>query len=276
MGIILSIITVNLNNKIGLQKTIESVVNQTFNDYEFIIIDGGSDEGSTKVIKEYEDKITFWCSEKDSGIYNAMNKGISHSNGGYLLFLNSGDSLVNEKVLEKVFNINQDKDILLGNCNIWEKEQIIFTTDFNQNLTLRNFYKSTIPHQSAFIKKSLFEQYGLYDENYKIHGDFEFWLRTIIKQNCTVENLNILITDYNNEGFSTKIENKYISNLEVKRIFSEYIPERVLKDYEFWLHEKKEMKALYWIKSKPIFYSLNKFVYTIAGKISLIRKSISN
>ncbi|MEP7170167.1 MAG: glycosyltransferase, partial [Bacteroidota bacterium] len=99
-----SIITVNLNNAAGLKKTIESVVTQTFNDVEYIIIDGASTDGSKEVIKNYETKISYWVSEKDTGIYNAMNKAIKKAKAEYCLFLNSGDSLTNKKVLNDVSN----------------------------------------------------------------------------------------------------------------------------------------------------------------------------
>ena len=95
-----SIITVNYNNRDGLRATIESVVNQTYRDYEFIVIDGGSTDGSTDVLKEFDDKITYWVSEPDKGIYNGMNKGIAKATGDYLNFMNSGDCFYNEKVLE--------------------------------------------------------------------------------------------------------------------------------------------------------------------------------
>ncbi|MDR2910496.1 MAG: glycosyltransferase [Bacteroidales bacterium] len=91
----LSIITINLNNVAGLQKTIESVVKQTFTDYEYIVIDGGSTDGSADIIKQHANKITYWVSEPDKGIYNAMNKGIRVAKGEYCLFLNSGDWLIN-------------------------------------------------------------------------------------------------------------------------------------------------------------------------------------
>ena len=110
----LSIITINLNNAAGLRKTIESVVNQTFTDYEYLIIDGGSTDGSVEVIKEFADKITYWVSEPDKGIYNAMNKGILKARGEYLQFLNSGDWLVDNEVLFRVFSLNHFEDILYG------------------------------------------------------------------------------------------------------------------------------------------------------------------
>ena len=99
----LSIITINYNNLAGLQKTFESVFNQTFQDFEYIVIDGGSTDGSKELIEQYHDKIDYWVSEPDSGIYNAMNKGIVRANGEYLQFLNSGDSLLGENILKNVF-----------------------------------------------------------------------------------------------------------------------------------------------------------------------------
>src|SRR5258706_1204581 len=95
----ISIITINLNNKDGLANTIQSVIGQSCDDYEYIVIDGASVDGSVEVINKYRDRIDYWVSEKDSGIYQAMNKGIKASSGDYLWFLNSGDSLVNEDVV---------------------------------------------------------------------------------------------------------------------------------------------------------------------------------
>ena len=111
----LSIITINLNNKEGLQKTIESIVNQTFRDYEFIIIDGGSNDGSIDVIELYKENITYWISEPDKGIYNAMNKGISIAKGEYYYFLNTGDRLISNDVLEKIFEDDPHESFICAN-----------------------------------------------------------------------------------------------------------------------------------------------------------------
>ena len=100
----ISIITVNYNDREGLKKTIESVINQTWQDFEFIIIDGGSTDGSREVIEQYKDKIDYWISEPDKGIYNAMNKGIKAASGEFLLFLNSGDRLIDKNITEKVIS----------------------------------------------------------------------------------------------------------------------------------------------------------------------------
>ena len=114
--LILSIITINLNNREGLRKTIESVVNQTFQDFEFIVIDGASTDGSVEVIQDYP-RINYWISEPDTGIYNAMNKGIAKATGEYCLFLNSGDTLFQINTLTGILQSNPKGDIIFGNVH---------------------------------------------------------------------------------------------------------------------------------------------------------------
>ena len=110
----LSIITVNLNNLEGLKKTYESVVCQTFTDYEWLVIDGGSTDGSREFIEQHQDKFAFWCSEPDKGIYNAMNKGIVRAKGEYLNFMNSGDCFACENTLTGVLGKPRKADALYG------------------------------------------------------------------------------------------------------------------------------------------------------------------
>ena len=173
----LSVITINLNNADGLRKTIESVVSQTFSDYEYIVLDGGSKDDSVDIIKQYADRITFWVSEPDKGIYSAMNKGILQAKGEYCLFLNSGDYLVNKHILEKVFSLNLDTDIF---C----------TLDFGKNsvedITFYDFLYKSLKHQSMFIKTNLFYKISLYDERYKIISDWIFYTLAIVKYNCSL------------------------------------------------------------------------------------------
>ena len=110
----LSIITVNFNNVEGLRKTAESIVSQTFQDFEWIVIDGGSTDGSKELIEQYSDRIAYWCSEKDSGIYNAMNKGVRYAKGEYINFMNSGDCFADSSVLSDVSERLLDNVILYG------------------------------------------------------------------------------------------------------------------------------------------------------------------
>jgi glycosyltransferase involved in cell wall biosynthesis len=152
MHIKLSIISININNKNGLRKTIESVVNQNFTNFEYIVIDGGSSDGSVEIIKEFEDKISYWISEPDKGIYNAMNKGIQVAKGEYLLFLNSGDWLVDEVKLSDV----------IENLNVFDLiiYDLFFVEEHNQSrkkhpvdITLSYIIEKTISHPSTFIKR---------------------------------------------------------------------------------------------------------------------------
>ena len=114
MAPILSIITINYNNRLGLLKTMQSVVEQSYKNFEYLIIDGGSDDGSLEDILNYEHCLSFWCSEKDKGVYNAMNKGIVKATGEYLLFLNSGDFLLDNQTLSKIVPLLKDYSIIYG------------------------------------------------------------------------------------------------------------------------------------------------------------------
>lgn len=263
----ISIITINLNNKNGLVNTINSVTSQVYAKIEYIIIDGGSTDGSIDIIREREKSISYWISESDNGIYDAMNKGILKSTGDFCLFLNSGDFLVNDKVLSDIFSTKHDSDILIGDCKITKSDKVVFTAQQREKITLKAFYKKTIPHQSTFIRRQLFNTLGLYNNNYVIHGDYDFWLRAIICHNCSVENLDIIVSNYNLEGISSNEMNKSISEREMQEIIAKYIPQRVLQDYDKELTDKEELIFFYWIKSKAILYVLIKFIFQISAVI---------
>lgn len=190
MNMKLSIITINLNNRGGLQKTINSVIAQSFHDYEWIVIDGGSTDGSKKLIEQYTDHFAYWVSEPDKGIYNAMNKGIMVSHGDYLLFLNSGDWLHNSTVLKEVFDTNPTEDIVYcddgGSTGMPKKKGVQPVIDF------RLLYTYTICHQTIFHKRHLFD-HGLYDEKYKIVSDWKFLFEHLIKGNASYRKINIIL-----------------------------------------------------------------------------------
>lgn len=234
----LSVITINYNNKEGLQKTIESVINQNFKDFEYIIIDGGSTDGSAELIKMYQDKINYWVSEKDGGIYNAMNKGILKSTGEYLQFLNSGDWLVDETILLKVFEKQVNEDILYGNLNeVFPNGSTKLMVPLSESeLTMANFntnIRPTILHPSSFIKKKLFDD-GMYDEKYSIIADIKFFIEMIIIKNCSVNYLPFTITNFNMDGISSNPANWAKTIEERNRIFKEFLPPRIMKDYEVY------------------------------------------
>ena len=197
----LSIITVNLDDKSGLSRTVESVKSQNFHDFEFIIIDGGSKDGSLEVIKENETLIDYWVSEEDAGIYNAMNKGIKKATGKYVLFLNSGDYLLSKDVLSIDFN-SITQDIVYGHLT-HNKNNILNTSAYKDNIDLGFFFESTLPHGSTFIKRELFLNYGLYKTDYIIVSDWIFFLERIVIDSCSTYNLNKAISVFTLGGIST-------------------------------------------------------------------------
>jgi len=238
----LSIITINYNNKKGLEQTFNSLFSQTYQDFEYVVIDGGSTDGSKELIEQYQDKIHYWVSEKDNGIYNAMNKGIVKATGEYLQFLNSGDWLVDQTILSKVFEKPANEDIFYGNMNeLLPNGKTKLAVPLSENeLTMANFntnIRPTILHPSSFIKRKLFAN-GLYDENYRIIADIKFFIEMIIIKNCSVNYLPFTITNFNLEGLSSNRENWAKTIEERNRIFLEFLPPRILKDYDVYLQVK--------------------------------------
>lgn len=196
----ITIVTINLNNKDGLKRTIESVVNQTFFDkVEYVIIDGGSTDGSVDVIKEYDDKIAYWCSEPDGGIFPAMNKSIEHINGDYVLYLNSGDILNKNNVIERVYG-ELDKDIVYGNEYKVGKKKTLAT--YPDKLTEEFFKRSALPHQSTFIRTELLKEHN-YSTDWKVLGDWSWLRERIMVDKVSYKHLKLPISDYDLSGFST-------------------------------------------------------------------------
>lgn len=225
-----SIITVNYNHCDGLRKTIQSVVNQTFTDYEYIIIDGGSEDGSVEVIKEYSEKITYWVSERDKGIYNGMNKGIAQAKGTYINFMNSGDVFYRNDTLEIVNRLMDDSDFIIGkDYNQNPKTGEVFTTILPTRISMAAFYMWTLPHQSAFIRRTLFKN-SPYDESLRIVADWKFYLDKIVYEGKTVQLLNLLICNREQEGISISQVSK--TNAERHHVLLELLPPGVHKDYE--------------------------------------------
>jgi glycosyltransferase involved in cell wall biosynthesis len=270
----LSIITVNLNNLQGLKKTIVSVIKQSNNNFEFILIDGGSSDGSVELINNNKERLSYWISENDSGIYNAMNKGIRKAKGEYCLFLNSGDQLVHDNILKEVFDSCFNVDILYGNLQVVKNEQVIGMATTPAEITFKTLFEGTIHHQAAFIKRKLFEQFGFYNEGYKIRSDWEFWIRTIVFNNCTTQYLNKTISIYDADGISASEEAIEINKNETDEILSKVLPEKVLVDFKRFQKLQKEITILTWARQKKLLYFCIGFIYKIATKISRIRKNI--
>jgi glycosyltransferase involved in cell wall biosynthesis len=205
---LITIITINFNNAKGLKKTIDSVVSQTFQDFEYIVIDGYSKDESVELIKQ-SPRIDYWVSEKDKGIYDAQNKGILQAKGKYLLFLNSGDVFASDDVLKNISKyLAGDKSFYFGNL-LLEKNGVTEKHIAPSIINIDFILNSTLWHPCVFIKADLFKTYGLYNTAFEICGDYEFFVRCLIKPNITTEFINEFVTLFDGNGISndpTKLE----------------------------------------------------------------------
>ena len=238
-----SIITINFNHRDGLRKTIESVIIQSCKNYEFIIIDGGSTDGSREVIEQYSANISYWVSEPDKGIYNAMNKGIKEANGEYLIFMNSGDTFYDETVLDSSLQYLND-DIVQGiakNHDMSETPLCLVKIPGKTQL-----FSPSLHHQSCFFRRKLFD-HSFYDENYKIVADWKFYIEQLIFSNCTFFRMPVKVAIYEGGGISET--NKDTDFEERKKVITEI--ENKLKEkgiYELW--EKEMLHIMFTTKQR--------------------------
>ncbi len=257
----LSIITINLNNTNGLSKTIKSVISQTCQNFEYIIIDGASNDGSIDLIERYKDKITFWISEPDKGIYQAMNKGIKVSKGMYCMFLNSGDWLVSENVIERMLDSLPDCSIYYGNMLKKYPDGKIYRDKCGEGeITMFAFYRGTLNHSPALIKRSLFEKYGMYDENLLIVSDWKWYLNVVGLHNEPVKYTDLDVVCFDMSGISnTHIK---IEKTERRNVLEELLPANILADYDnLWpgicqiqrINKYLITRYLFWIIERILF-----------------------
>ena len=206
----LSIITVNRNNADGLRRTMESVLSQTYRDFEYVVVDGASTDGSLEVIKtmalerdvDVDGIQVHWLSEPDTGIYNAMNKGIRMAKGEYVLFLNSGDILVNSSVVEQFMLSNSSADIVA--CRERFSNDGVYIPPEKEDLSYDYLVDQPLMHQSTFIKKIAFDKYGLYNENHRIVSDWEWWIKALVIGNATYETHDFEVALFDCNGVSNE------------------------------------------------------------------------
>lgn len=250
----LSIITINYNNAEGLRKTLASVASQTYANIEHIIVDGASTDGSVDVIKEYENQLNIthstinllWSSEPDNGIYDAMNRGIRKATGEYVQILNSGDILAAPDVTERMMaalhqtsNIQHQTSISIFYGNMlksYDGKTIINRDTCGSKMytpeSFLYFYKGTLNHDCAYIRRDLFEKYGLYNEDMRICADWEWYVRAIVLGGEKPIYTNIDVTIFDMNGVSESHgKNAELIKKERREYLESILPPAVLHDY---------------------------------------------
>lgn len=242
---LISIITINFNNQAGLARTLSSASQQTYGNWEQIVVDGGSGDGSVEVIHNPNFKIDRWVSEPDRGIYHAMNKGIRMARGRYLMFLNSGDHLLDSNTLAMAAEVIADKDIYYFSLQVRPQpggsENRVKT--YPQVLTFSYFSRFTLPHQSSFLKADLFERYGYYDESLRICSDWKHFMLCICRHNCSYAYDPRVVGVFYTDGLTSSLQAPPIDAAERRKVMNEEFP-AFLDDLRLRFDGEIALKAL--------------------------------
>lgn len=243
---LLSIITINKNNLAGLQSTVESVKKQTNSNFEYLLIDGASTDGSVDYIKNNTDLFTYWLSEPDKGIYDAMNKAILKSNGEYLLFLNSGDIFADDFVVENITPlIDREAMVILGRSILVGKDSVTISSPPIESL-FRRLYYFGFHHQAALISKRLFKKYGLYNSKFRISSDWALFFEALVVNNEKFQGMNCLISKCDLFGVSSRPESQEVRKAERQEVIDRFVPKLIqdelaeLSNLRFWKSEMME------------------------------------
>lgn len=214
----LSVITINRNNAEGLERTLSSVLNQTYGKFEHIIIDGASIDDSIKIIESYVRDVSCmkydvsWVSEPDTGIYDAMNRGVRKAHGDYVLMLNSGDYLVNDHVLERIVPELDGTDIIQGNIiKVGVGEERLERGYGKSDISFIDVMKNHFLHQASFCRRELFDKYGYFDDSYRINGDTVFYAKCLGFGNASFKYVDQNIAYFDTEGISADPEGKWVA-----------------------------------------------------------------
>lgn len=224
----ISIITASFNSEKYIEDTIKSVLMQTYENIEYIIIDGGSKDRTLEIIDKYSGKLDYISSEPDSGIYEAFNKGVKISSGDIIYFLNSDDYLYDEdsiKSIAKVFAGNRNLSIVYGNILITD-DSCRHKYIFGRDMGLEDFKKGCMPpHPGTFVKRELFALHGFFNLGYRISSDFEFMLKCFLYDNGGIFYINRTIAVFREGGKSSDYRYGKIMENETREIISRYFGE---------------------------------------------------
>jgi glycosyltransferase involved in cell wall biosynthesis len=218
----ISVITVAYNSEVYLEKTIQSVTSQTYDNFEYIIVDGGSNDSTVDIIKKYNNKVDTWISESDNGIYNAMNKGIDLSSGEWIYFLNSGDTFTDINILSKISlfinSCKEDFSLIYGRLYLTNSKDVVVNIAGKSWIDTKKElkYKNSIPHQSVFVKRQNIIDVGKFDDSYRISGDYDLMLKMSAKYNVVFLD-NLIVANMKIGGISSNPKNSLELLMEHRR-----------------------------------------------------------
>jgi len=252
----ISVITINLNHAEGLRRTIRSLPYQKCT-FEHIIIDGKSSDHSVKVVKEESPEETILICEKDGGIYDAMNKGIRLAKGNYLYFLNSGDTLVNIPVFDRINNLSEDEIIFYGDRLVGNEKRL---QQFPTSLRLSHLmFNGGIAHQSQFFPKKYFDQYGLYDANERIISDWAWNLTALAIHRLPFRHCGEVVCHYEGGGLSSSESPIHDAAVADQVKFLKFNFEHLIEDYK----ELEETKKTLQKQKNSTFFSVARYLFKL-------------
>jgi glycosyltransferase involved in cell wall biosynthesis len=260
----LSVITINRNNAAGLEKTMQSVATQTFKELEYVVVDGASTDGSVEVIQKLEPEFAHlkWVSEPDTGIYNAMNKGIRMATGNYIQILNSADCLAAPNVTERMLAALEKADcpsIFYGNmvkC-FPDGKRLVDKSFEGREITMLDMYTGTLNHDPAYIRRDLFDKYGYYDESLKIVSDWKWYLQAIILGGEKPQYVDMDVTLFDMTGISEDAKSKAVIREERAKVLEALVPSAYLHDYQRYADDIHMMRRIH---RHPWAYKLVRFI----------------
>jgi glycosyltransferase involved in cell wall biosynthesis len=263
-----SIISVTLNDRAGLARTLASIGRQTFQDREVIVVDGGSTDGSVDVVRENARVVTDWVSEKDGGIYDAMNKGVRRARGAYCIFLNGGDAFASDDALERFFEAGTPvEDVLYSDVVVEGADGSTHLWETPSELTWDYFMRTTLPHPSTATRRDLFERVGEYDVRFKMGGDHEFFLRAIVVRGATTRRVPVPLSRFVEGGLSTRAEAYPLLRQERKLAKERALSPILLAHWDAYVAAKRGPVS-HWIRNafRPTARRLRAFTRGVRGK----------
>jgi glycosyltransferase involved in cell wall biosynthesis len=265
----LSIITINYNNLEGLRLTMQSVLEQQCRQFEYIVIDGASTDGSAEFVRSHATNLSYWVSEPDGGIYSAMNKGVRAATGDYVLMLNSGDFLVDNQVIERILPELDGTDIVQGNIVEQRADGLWRNRGYGRsNITFFDVMKCHFLHQAAFCRRSLFSQYGEFDESFRIIGDSVFFVKCLGFGNASFRYVDIDVANYDMHGVSAATSGPthdvYLADVDR---YNQLFPQRLRQqladdDKKIRLYDQLHSNRFIWLLVVGITHLSNLFYKT--------------